>query len=160
MYSIPNPTPKSIMHFPYSPNLTPPLTTMHSVQHKKSTTTKHSYPQAHKSTAGSKILLGASTSNKHYGSYAKVTICSLTTLSPKPRMNAQPSPRMTTTMQSVWQSIPPMHNVTNQLSGLPNAAKLRPTAWVPRSIEPSKCLTRTQFCQAEQSTPIWCHLNP
>jgi hypothetical protein len=56
----------------------------------------------------------ASTSNKHYGGYAKVTICSLTTTSPKHRMSAQPLPRMTPTMQSAWQSIPPTHN--NQLT--------------------------------------------
>jgi hypothetical protein len=42
----------------------------------------------------------ASTSNKHYGSNAKVIICPLTTASPKPRMNTQPSPKMTPTMQS------------------------------------------------------------
>jgi hypothetical protein len=45
-------------------------------------------------------LHNASTSNKHYSGYAKVMICSLTTASPKPRMNAQPLPRMTPTMQS------------------------------------------------------------
>jgi hypothetical protein len=66
---------------------------------------------------------GASTSNKHYGGYATVTICSLTTVSPKLRMNAQPSPRTSPTMQNTWQLIPPMHNSTNQLLGLPNAAK-------------------------------------
>jgi hypothetical protein len=133
------------MHLPYSPNLTPPLTTMRSARHHKSTTTKPSYPQAHESTAGSKKLPNASTSNKHYSGYAKVTICSLTTASPKPRMNAQPLPRTTPTMQSAWQSIPPMHNATNQLSGLPNAATIRPTAWFQRSIEPSKSLKRTNM---------------
>jgi hypothetical protein len=61
---------------------------------------KPSYPQAHESTEDSKKLHDISTSNKHYGSYAKVTICSLTTASPKPRMNAQPPPRTTPTMQS------------------------------------------------------------
>ncbi len=48
-----------------------------------------------------------STSNKHYGGYKKLTICSSTTASLTPRMNAPPSPRATTTMQSVWQSILP-----------------------------------------------------
>jgi hypothetical protein len=91
-YSIPNPTPKCIMHLPYSPNLTPPLTTTCSAQHNKSTTTKPSYPQAHESTTGSKKLPYVSMSNKHYGGYARVTICSLTTASLKPRMNAQSLP--------------------------------------------------------------------
>ncbi len=100
-YSIPNPTQKCIMHLPYSPNPTPPPITMRPAQHNKSTTTKPSYPQAHESTADSEKLHNASTSNTHYGGYAKVTICSLTTASPKPRMNAQPSPRMTPTMQNV-----------------------------------------------------------
>jgi hypothetical protein len=99
---------------------------------------KPSYPQAHKSTTGSKKLPDAGTSNKHYGGYAKVKICSLTTTSPKPRMNAQPLPRTTPTMQSMWQSILPMHNVTNQLSDSPNADKIQPTTWVPHSVEPSK----------------------
>jgi hypothetical protein len=49
---------------------------------------KPSYPQAHKSTAGSKKMPGTSTSNKRHGRYAKVTICSLTTSSHKPKMNA------------------------------------------------------------------------
>jgi hypothetical protein len=53
-YSIPNPTSKCIMHLPYSPNLMPPLTMMHSAQHNKLMTTKPSYPQAHESTTGSK----------------------------------------------------------------------------------------------------------
>jgi hypothetical protein len=43
-------------------------------------------------------------------------------------MNAQPSQRTTPTMQSTWQSIPPMHNATNLLFGLPNADEIRPTA--------------------------------
>jgi hypothetical protein len=134
-----------MMHLPYSPNPMPPLTTTRSAHHNKSTMTKPSYPQAHKSTEGSKKLPNASTSHKHYGSYAKVTVCSLTTASPKPRMNAQPLPRTTPTMQSAWQLIPPMHNVTNQQSGLPNANEVRPNAWVPRSIEPSKSLPRTNM---------------
>ncbi len=138
IYSIPNPTPKCIMHLPYSLNPMPPLTSMSSAQHNKLTMTKPSYPQDHKSTAGSKKLPSASTSNEHYSGYAKVTICSLTTVSPKPRMNAQPSPRTTPIMQSAWQLIPPMHNATNRLSGLPNVAKMQPTAWVQHSIEPSK----------------------
>jgi hypothetical protein len=103
---------------------------------------KPSYPQAHESTAGRKKLSNSSTSTNNYGSYAKVTICSLTTASPKPRMNAQPSPRRTPTMQSMWQLILPMHNATNQLSGLPNVDKIQPTAWVLHSIKPSKNLTK------------------
>ncbi len=138
LYSIQNPTPKCIMHLPYSPNPMPPPTTTCFAQHRKSTTTKPSYPQAHESTAGSKKSPNASTSIKHSGSYAKVTTCSFTTASPKPRMNAQPLPRTTPTMQSTWQSIPPMHKTSNQLSGSPNADKIRPTAWVPRSVKPSK----------------------
>ena len=131
------------MHLPYSPNPTPPPTTTHPALHNKLTTTKPSCPQAHKSTAGSKKLPDAGTSNKHYGGYATVTICSLTPASPRLKMNTQPLPRMTPTMQSTWQLIPPMHNTTNQLSGLPNADKIWPTAWFSCSIEPSKCYTRT-----------------
>jgi hypothetical protein len=85
-------------------------------------------------------LPSASTSNEHYSTYAKVTICSLTTVSPKLRMNAQPLPRTTPRMKNMWQLVPPMHNATNLLSGLPNADKIRPTAWVQHSIEPSKSL--------------------
>ncbi len=48
-------------------------------------------------------------------------------------------------MQSTWQSIPPMHNTTNQLLSSPNAAKMQPTAWVQCSIEPSKSLARTNM---------------
>jgi hypothetical protein len=139
-YLTPNPNPNCIMHLPYSPNPTPPPTTMRPALHNKWTMTKPSCPQAHKSTAGSKKLPGASTSNKHYSAYAKVTICSLTTVSPKPRMSAQSSPRITPTMKSAWQLIPPIHNVTNLLSGLPKADKIQPTAWVQHSIEPSKSL--------------------
>jgi hypothetical protein len=124
----PNPT-KCIMHLPYCPNLMPLLTTTCSARHNKLTTTKPSYPLAHKSAAGSKKMPGASTSNKHYGGYTKVMIFLLTTASPTPRMNAQPSPRMTLTMQSMWQSIPPMHNVTNQPLGSTNMAGIQPTAW-------------------------------
>ncbi len=101
---------------------------------------KPSCPQAHKSTAGSKKLPGASTSNEHYSAYAKVMICSLTTVSPKPRMNAQLSPRTTPTMQSTWQLILSMHNATNLLSDLPTMDKIQPTAWVQHSIKPSKSL--------------------
>jgi hypothetical protein len=90
-------------------------------------------------------MFGASTSNKHYSGYAKVMICSLTTASPKPRMNAQPLPRTTPTMQRVWQMISPLHNATNLTLGSPNAAKILPIAWVQRSIEPSKSLTRTNM---------------
>ncbi len=133
------------MHLPYSPNPMPPLTMTHSARHNKSTMTKPSYPQALESTAGSEKLPGASTSNKHYGRSAKVKTCSLKTASPKPRMNAQPLPRKTPTMQSAWQLIPLMHNVTNQLSGLPNADKIWPNTWVLRSIEPTKSLTRTNM---------------
>jgi hypothetical protein len=86
---------------------------------------------------------GASTSNKHYSGYVIVMIYSLTTASTKPRMNAQPLQRTTPTMQSVWQSITPMHNATNQLLGSPNVAKIGLTAWVLHSVEPSKSLTRT-----------------
>jgi hypothetical protein len=75
-----------------------------------------------------KKMPDAGTSNKHYGGYPKVTICSLTTASPKWRMNAQPSPRMTPTMQSVWRLIPPMHNALNQLLGPLNVDKILPTA--------------------------------
>jgi hypothetical protein len=121
------------MHLPYSSNPMPPLLTTRSARHNKLTTTKPSYPQAHESTAGNKKMPNASTSNKQYGSYAKVMICSLTTASPKPRIP---------TMQSAWQSILPMHNATNQLSGLPNADKIQPNAWVLRSIKPLKSLTR------------------
>ncbi len=81
---------------PYSPNPTPPPTTTCLAPHNKWTTTKPSYPQAHESTAGSKKLPGASTPNKHYSAYSKVTVCSLTTVSPKPRMNARPSPKNNT----------------------------------------------------------------
>jgi hypothetical protein len=133
------------MHLPYSLNRTPPLTMTHSAQHNKLTMTKPTYPQAHESTAGSKKMPNTSTSNKHYGGYAKVTIRSLTTASPKPRMNAQPLPRTTPTMQSMWRLIPLMHNMTNQLSGSPNVDELQPTAWVPHSIKPSKSLTRTNM---------------
>jgi hypothetical protein len=108
----PKPYPKCIMHLLFSPNPTPPLTTTTSAGHNKSTTTKPSYPQAHKSAAGREKLPGASTSNEHCSSYANVTICFLTTVSPKPN-NA-----------SAWQSIPPMHNATSQLSGLPNTAQI------------------------------------
>ncbi len=135
-YLTPNPNPKCIMPLPYSPNPMPPLTAMRSAQHSKWMMTKPSYPQAHVSTAGSKKMPGANTSNKHYGGYTEVTICSLTTASPMLRTNAQPLPRLTPTMQNVWQLILPMHNATNQSSDLPNAAKIRPTAWVPHSIEP------------------------
>jgi hypothetical protein len=137
-YLTPNPNPNCIMHLPYSPNPMPPPTTTCPTLHKKWTTTKPSCPQAHESTAGSKKLPGASTSNKHYSAYTKVMICSLTTISPKPRMNTQPSPRAIPKMQSTWQLIPPMHNATNLLSSLPNADKIRPTAWDQHSIEPSK----------------------
>jgi hypothetical protein len=139
-YLTPNPNPNCIMHLPYSLNPTPPPTMMRPSLHNKWTTTKPSCPQALESTAGSKKLPSASTSNNHYSAYAKATICSLTTVSPKLRMNAQPSPRKTPTMQSAWQLIPPMHNATNLLSGLPNADEIRPTPWVQRSIEPSKSL--------------------
>ncbi len=128
------------MHLPYSPNPTPPPTTTCPAQHNKWMMTKPSCPQAHESTAGSKKMPDTSTSNEHYSVYAKVTICSLTTVSPKPRMNAQPLPRTTPTMQSAWQLIPSMHNVTSQLSGLPNVDKIWPTTWVQHSIEPSKSL--------------------
>ncbi len=134
-----NPKPNLKVHnaFAILSHPTPPLTKTRSAQHNKSTTTKPSYPPAHKSTAGSKKMPGASTSNKHYGGYKKVTICSLTTVSPKPMMNAQPLPRMTPTMQSMWRLILHMHNATIQLSGS-NAAKIWPTTWVQRSIEPLK----------------------
>ncbi len=117
----------------------PPTTTCPAPRNKW-TTTKPSCPQAHKSTAGSKKLPSASTSNKHYSVYAKVMICSFTTVSPKPRMNVQPLPKTTPTMKSAWQLIPPMHNATNLLSRSPNADKIQPTAWVQCSIEPSKSL--------------------
>jgi hypothetical protein len=93
-------------------------------------------PPGRERTAGNKKLPDASTSNKHYGGYVKVTICSLTTASPMPRTNAPPLPRTTPTMQGVWQSILPMHNAANQPSGSPNAAAILPAAWVPHSIEP------------------------
>ncbi len=125
---------------PYSPNLMPLPTTTCPAPQNKWTTTKPSCPQAHESTAGSKKLPRASTSNKHYSAYAKVTICSLTSVSPKPKINARPSPKTTTTMKIAWQLILPMHNVTNLLSSLPNADKILPTAWLQRSIEPSKSL--------------------
>jgi hypothetical protein len=139
------------MHLPYSLNPTPPPTTTCPALHNKLTMTKPSCPQAHKSTAGSKKLPGASTSNEHYSAYGKVMICSLTTVSFKPRINAQPLPRTTPTMQSAWQLILPMHNATNLLSGSPDANKIRPTAWVQCSIKPSKSLpSKTcQFCQTE-----------
>ncbi len=101
------------------------------------------YPQVY--AAGSKKMLGANTSSKHFGGYAKVTICSLTTASPTPRMNEPPSLRTTPLMQSVWQLIPPMHNATNQPSDLPNVAIIRPTAWVLHSIKPLKSLTGTNM---------------
>jgi hypothetical protein len=62
-------------------------------------------------------LSGASTSNKHYGGYVKVTICSLTTASLTPRTKALPSPRAMPTMQGMWQLIPLMHKAANQPSG-------------------------------------------
>ncbi len=65
----------------------PPITTRYA-RHNKSTMTKPSYSQAYESTADSKKSHNASTSNKRYGSYTKVTICSLTSASPKLRMNA------------------------------------------------------------------------
>jgi hypothetical protein len=151
------------MHMPYSPNPTPPPTTSCPAPHNKWTTTKPSCPQAHESTAGSKKMPGASTPNEHYSTYAKVTICSLTTVSPKPRMNARLLPKTTPTMKSAWQSIPPMHNVTNLLSSLPNADKTRPTAWVQHSIEPSKSLpsknmsvlpNRTKFTYSMPRQPL------
>jgi hypothetical protein len=55
-YSTPNPNPNFIMHLPYSPNPTPPPTTTRPALHSKWTTTKPSYPQAHKNTAGSKKI--------------------------------------------------------------------------------------------------------
>jgi hypothetical protein len=118
----------------------PPPTITRPALHNKWTMTKPSCPQVHKSTAGSKKLPGTSTSNKHYSTYAKVTICSLTTVSPKPRINAQPLPRTTPTMPCTWQLIPPMHNATNLLLGLPNADEIQLTYWVQRSIKPSKSL--------------------
>jgi hypothetical protein len=130
----PNPNPKCITHLPYSPKLMPPPTTTCPALHSIWTRTKPSYPKAHKSTAGSKNLPSNKTSNKHYGSYAKMTICFLTTASPTPRTNAPHSARMIPKIQSMWQSILLMHNATNQPSGLPNVAEIRPTAWVPRSI--------------------------
>ncbi len=145
IYSIPNPTPKSIMHLLYSFNLLPPLTTTCSARHNRLTTTKPSYPRPTRALQAAIKLPNTSTSNNHYGGYARVKICSLTTASPKPMMNALPSPRTTPTMQSAWQLIPPMHNGTNQLLGLPNVAKLWPTAWVPCSIEPLKSLTTTNM---------------
>jgi hypothetical protein len=83
-------------------------------------------------------------------------------ITPKPRMKAQPLPKTTPTMQSMRQLILPMHDATNQLSSLPNLGKIRPTAWIPHSIGPSKSLTRTNMsvCQAKKSTPIQCHFNP
>ncbi len=140
IYLTPNPSPNCIMHLPYSPNLMLPPTSTHPALHNKWTTTKPSCPQAHESTTSSEKITNASTSNKHYRAYAKVTICSLTTVSPKPRMNAQPLPRTTPTIQSTWQLIPPMHSAINLLSGLPNADKIQPTAWVQCPIEPSKNL--------------------
>ncbi len=101
IYLTPNQNPNCIMHLPYSPNLMPPLTTTRSALHSKWMTTKPSYPQAHESTAGSKKLLNASTSNKHNSGYAKVMICYSITASPTPWMNALPSPRTTPTMQSM-----------------------------------------------------------
>ncbi len=148
---------------PSSPNPTSPPTTTCPAPHNKWTTTKPSCPQAHESTAGREKLLGASTSNEHYSAYTKVTICSLTTVSPKARMNAWPSPKTTPTMKSVWQLILPMHNVTNLLSSLPNADKIRPTAWIQRSIEPSKSLpsknmsvlpNRTKFTYSMPPQPL------
>jgi hypothetical protein len=136
IYLTPNPNPKCIMHLPYSPNPMSPPTTTCPALHNKKVTTKPSYPQAHMSTAGNKKMPGASTSNKHYSGYAKVMIFSLTTASPMLRTNTSQSPRTTPTMQSVWQSILPMHNPANQLSGLPNRDNVRPTAWVLHSIEP------------------------
>jgi hypothetical protein len=59
-----------------------PLITMHSAQYNKLTMTKLSFPQDNESTAGSEKLPNTSTSNKHYGAYAKVMICSLTIASP------------------------------------------------------------------------------
>jgi hypothetical protein len=79
-YLTPNSNPNCIMHLPYSPNPAPPPTTTHPALHNKWRTTKPSCPQAHESTAGSKKSPGASTSSKHYSAYAKVTICSLTTV--------------------------------------------------------------------------------
>ncbi len=102
------------MHLPYSPNLTPPPTMTHPALHCKWRTKKSSYPQAHMSTAGNKKLPGANASSKHYSGFAKVMIWSLTTASPTPRTNVPPSPTTTQKMQSVWQSIPPIHKVTNQ----------------------------------------------
>ncbi len=67
----------------------------------------HHNPRPTRAPQAKKNLPGASTSHKHYGGYAKVTICSLTTASPTLRTNAPPSPRVTPTMQDVWQSIPP-----------------------------------------------------
>jgi hypothetical protein len=93
-------------------------------------------PSAHESITGNEKLPGTSTSNKHYGGYAKVTVCSSTTASPTPSKIAPPLPRETPTMQGVWQLILPMHNAANQPSGLSNAAAIWPTAWVLRSIGP------------------------
>jgi hypothetical protein len=129
-YSTPNQNLNCIMHLPYSPNPTPSPTTTCQALHSKWMMTKPSYPLAHESTSGSKKLPGASTSNKHFDGYAKVTICSSTMASPTPRTNTPPSPRTTPTMQGMWQSILPMHNATNQPS------RIRPTAWVPCSIQP------------------------
>ncbi len=141
-----NPKPKPKLH-----NAPPPTTTCPAL-HNKWMTTKPSCPQAHESTAGSKKMPSAGTSSKHYSAYTKVTICSLTTVSPKPRMNAQPLPRTTPTMQSAWQLILPMHNATNLLSGSPNADKIRPTAWVQHSIKPSKSLPRKNMSVSPNRT--------
>jgi hypothetical protein len=126
-----NPKPKPKVHNAFAILSQPGAPTHYNVPSptQQMDTTKPSSPQAHVSTAGNKEMPGA-TSNKHYGCYAKVTICSLTTASPMPRTNALPLLRTTPTMQSMWQSILPMHNATNQQLGLPNVAKIWPTAWV------------------------------
>jgi hypothetical protein len=124
IYLTPNPNLKCIMNLPHSPNPTPPPNMMRPALHNKRTTTKPSYPQAHEITAGNTKMPGANASNKHYDGYAKVTICSLTTASPTPRTNALQSSRTTPTMQSLWQLIVPMHNMTNKPSGLPHEANI------------------------------------
>jgi hypothetical protein len=135
IYLTPNSNPKhnafAILSQPDAPSYYDPPSPTQQMDDDKTIT-----PPGPQSTEGNKKLPGANTPNKHYGSYAKVTICSLTTASLTLRTNAPPSPRRTPTMQSMWQLILPMHNATNQPSGLPNVAEIRPTTWVLHLIKP------------------------
>jgi hypothetical protein len=158
--SLLNPKPKPKSHNAFAILSQPDTPTHYNAPslRNKWTMTKPSCPQAHESTAGSENLPGASTSNKHYSAYAKVAIYSLTTVSPKPKMNAQQLPRTTPTMQSAWQLIPPMHNATNLLSSLPNVDKIRPITWVQRSIEPSKSLPSKNMSVLPNRTKSTCSM--